>query len=62
MDFYSAIGGVTALLVGLSTRSPIGASKLVTPWSLMAQGIAAGSLGYAIAAGVGLPVYKACTV
>ncbi|CAM9559000.1 unnamed protein product [Pylaiella littoralis] len=65
VDFYSAVGGVTALLLGFSTRRVGGGggaaravARGVSPWSVMAQGIAAGTATFAIGKGVGLPVQK----
>ncbi|CAM9132372.1 unnamed protein product [Ascophyllum nodosum] len=58
LDFYSAIGGVTSLLVGVSMRSRVGGPKIMSPWGLMAQGIAAGTVGCAIAAATGVPIFK----
>ena len=66
MDFYSAIGGITSLLLGFSRRRVgvggkgvgAGAKRMLSPWSLMAQGIAAGSVGYALGNAVGLPLQK----
>lgn len=65
MDFYSALGGISCLLLGFSTRGS-GAGvvattlgkRLLSPWSLMAQGIAAGSMVYMLGNGVGLPMQK----
>ncbi|CAM9821306.1 unnamed protein product, partial [Laminaria digitata] len=64
IDFYSAIGGVTCLLLDFSRRRVggggvgAGAKRMLSPWSLMAQGIAAGSVGYTLGNAVGLPVQK----
>lgn len=64
IDFYSAIGGVTCLLLGFSRRRigvggvGAGAKNMLSPWSFMAQGIAAGSVGYTLGNAVGLPVQK----
>ena len=69
MDFYSEIGGITCLLLGLSRGRfgggggggggvAAGAKKIRYPWFLMAQGIAAGSVGYLLGSAVGLPLQK----
>ncbi|CAM9543552.1 unnamed protein product [Scytosiphon promiscuus] len=67
LDFYSAIGGLTAVLVGFSTRrvgSPrvrqaaASVANAVSPWSLMAQGITAGTLTFGLGHAMGLPVEK----
>ncbi|CAN0380516.1 unnamed protein product, partial [Ectocarpus fasciculatus] len=64
VDFYSAIGGVISLVLGLSTRrisagqAKAGIARAVSPWSLMAQGIAAGSVGFVLGKVSGLPVQR----
>ena len=39
-------------------RSRVGGPKIMSPWGLMAQGIAAGTVGCAIAAATGVPIFK----
>eukprot|EP00903_Cladosiphon_okamuranus_P009669 g9200.t1 len=67
VDFYSAVGGVTALLLGFSTRrigvrrvkkAVEGVSRAVSPWSLMTQGIAVGTVGFSLGSVLGAPVQK----
>eukprot|EP00752_Nemacystus_decipiens_P001701 g1647.t1 len=67
VDFYSALGGVTALLLGFSTRrigvrrvkeAAEGVARVVSPWPLMSQGIAAGTVGYVLGNVLGAPVQK----
>ncbi|CBJ27168.1 expressed unknown protein [Ectocarpus siliculosus] len=64
VDFYGAIGGVMSLVLGLSTRrigggqAKAGIARVVSPWSLMAQGIAAGSVGFVLGKAVGLPMER----
>ncbi|CAM9951219.1 unnamed protein product [Ectocarpus sp. 12 AP-2014] len=64
VDFYSAIGGVMSLVLGLSSRrigggqAKAGIARAVSPWSLMAQGIAAGSVGFVLGKVVGLPMER----
>eukprot|EP00904_Undaria_pinnatifida_P010992 jgi/Undpi1/7022/HiC_scaffold_21.g09496.m1 len=51
MDFYSNLGGITC---GAMT----GAKMILPPLSLVAQGIAAGSVGYILGNALGLPLQK----
>lgn len=76
VDFYSELGGMTCLLLGLSRGRfgggvAAGAKKMLSGlseggaragtkkvWSLTAQGISAGFVGYMLGTAVGLPLQK----